>query len=144
MNVKQHTIKKPVHIAGVGLHTGVKVNMTFLPAPINYGIKFQRVDLPNQPFVEADADYVVDISRGTTIEKEGARISTIEHTLAALVGLQIDNVIIQVDGPETPIMDGSSKPFVEALELVGFEEQNAMRNFLPIKKSIPWKWIGCP
>ncbi|MCR6640944.1 MAG: bifunctional UDP-3-O-[3-hydroxymyristoyl] N-acetylglucosamine deacetylase/3-hydroxyacyl-ACP dehydratase [Sporocytophaga sp.] len=139
MNVKQHTIKSPVSISGVGLHTGVKVNMTFVPAPPNHGIVFQRVDLENQPIVEADVDYVVDLSRGTTIEKNGARVSTVEHTLAALMGLQIDNVLIQIDGPETPIMDGSSQPFVEALETVGFQEQNALRNFFEVPHSIFYK-----
>lgn len=139
MNIKQHTIKKPISISGVGLHTGIKVNMTFLPAPTNHGIRFQRVDLPEQPVVEADVDYVVDLSRGTTIEKNGARINTVEHTLAALVGLQVDNVLIQLDGPETPIMDGSSQPFVEAIESVGLEEQNALRNFFEIPHSISYK-----
>ena len=139
MNVKQHTIKRPITISGVGLHTGVKVNMTFLPAPTNHGIKFQRVDLDNQPIVEADVDNVVDLSRGTTIEKNGARVNTVEHTLAALVGLQIDNVLIQLDGPEPPIMDGSSQPFVEAIETAGFEEQNAMRNFFEVPHSIFYK-----
>jgi UDP-3-O-[3-hydroxymyristoyl] N-acetylglucosamine deacetylase/3-hydroxyacyl-[acyl-carrier-protein] dehydratase len=139
MNVKQHTIKSPVSISGVGLHTGVKVNMTFVPAPPNHGIVFQRVDLEDQPTVEADVDYVVDLSRGTTIEKNGARVSTVEHTLAALMGLQVDNVLIQIDGPETPIMDGSSQPFVEALESVGFQEQNALRNFFEVPHSIFYK-----
>ena len=132
MNQKQQTIKRPVTLSGVGLHTGVKVNMTFVPAPINHGIIFQRTDLPGQPTVEADVDYVVDLSRGTTIEKNGARVNTVEHTLAALVGLQIDNILIQLDGPEPPIMDGSSKPFVDVLEEVGMEEQNALRNFYEI------------
>lgn len=139
MNVKQHTIKRPISISGVGLHTGVKVNMTFLPAGTNHGIKFQRVDLEGQPIVEADVDYVVDLSRGTTIEKNGARVNTVEHTLAALIGLQVDNVLIQLDGPETPIMDGSSQPFVEAIEEAGLEEQNALRNFFEVPHSIFYK-----
>ena len=139
MNQKQQTIKKPVTLSGVGLHTGVKVNMTFVPAPINHGIVFQRTDLPGQPTVEADVDYVVDLSRGTTIEKNGARVNTVEHTLAALVGLQIDNILIQLDGPEPPIMDGSSKPFVDVLEDVGMDEQNALRNFYEIPHSIFYK-----
>ncbi|HVD99417.1 MAG TPA: bifunctional UDP-3-O-[3-hydroxymyristoyl] N-acetylglucosamine deacetylase/3-hydroxyacyl-ACP dehydratase [Cytophagaceae bacterium] len=139
MNQKQQTIKKSVTLSGVGLHTGVKVNMTFVPAPINHGIVFQRTDLPGQPTVEADADYVVDLSRGTTIEKNGARVNTVEHTLAALVGLQIDNVLIQLDGPEPPIMDGSSKPFVDVLEDVGMEEQNALRNFYEIPHNLFYK-----
>src|SRR6478609_1087334 len=127
MNTKQHTIKKAVTVSGVGLHTGVHAAMTFTPAKPNHGIKFQRTDLPGQPIVDADVDNVVDLSRGTTIEQNGARINTVEHTLAALVGLQIDNVLIQLDGPEPPIMDGSSYEFVEALETVGVEEQNALR-----------------
>jgi UDP-3-O-[3-hydroxymyristoyl] N-acetylglucosamine deacetylase/3-hydroxyacyl-[acyl-carrier-protein] dehydratase len=139
MNLKQHTIKKAVSVSGVGLHTGVKANMTFVPAGINHGIKFQRTDLDGSPIVEADVDYVVDLSRGTTIEKNGARINTVEHTLAALVGLEIDNILIQLDGPEPPIMDGSSIKFVEALEEAGMEEQNAMRNFFEITQGISYK-----
>ncbi|MFL5729090.1 MAG: bifunctional UDP-3-O-[3-hydroxymyristoyl] N-acetylglucosamine deacetylase/3-hydroxyacyl-ACP dehydratase [Cytophagaceae bacterium] len=139
MNSKQHTIKKAVSVSGVGLHTGVKANMTFVPAGINHGIKFQRIDLDGSPIVEADVDYVVDLSRGTTIEKNGARINTVEHTLAALVGLEIDNVLIQLDGPEPPIMDGSSIQFVEALESAGLEEQNALRNFFEVPNGISYK-----
>jgi UDP-3-O-[3-hydroxymyristoyl] N-acetylglucosamine deacetylase/3-hydroxyacyl-[acyl-carrier-protein] dehydratase len=136
MNTKQHTIRKPVTISGVGLHTGVKANMTFIPAKPNFGIKFQRIDIEGQPIVEADVDNVVDLSRGTTLEKYGARIATVEHTMASLVGLQVDNILIQVDGPEIPIMDGSSRPFVEALMQVGFEEQNALRNFFEVREPI--------
>jgi UDP-3-O-[3-hydroxymyristoyl] N-acetylglucosamine deacetylase / 3-hydroxyacyl-[acyl-carrier-protein] dehydratase len=136
MYSKQHTIREAITLTGVGLHTGVNVNMSFLPAPPNHGIKFQRTDLDGQPVVEADVDYVVDLSRGTSIEKNGARINTVEHTLAALVGLQIDNILIQLDGPEPPIMDGSSQPFVEALQKVGLEEQNALRNFFEIPHSV--------
>ncbi len=136
MNIKQHTIKKAVTVSGVGLHTGVQANMTFLPAKPNHGIKFQRVDLEGEPVVDADVDNVVDLSRGTTIEQNGARINTVEHTLAALVGLEIDNVLIQLDGPEPPIMDGSSKMFVDAILEVGTEEQNALRNFYEVQESI--------
>ena len=136
MNVYQHTIKAPVTVSGVGLHTGVKANMTFNPAKPNHGIKFQRTDLEGQPVVEADVDYVVDLSRGTTLEKDGARVNTVEHTLAALIGLQIDNVLIQLDGPEPPIMDGSSRMFIEAIEKVGLEEQNAQRNFFEVPESV--------
>jgi UDP-3-O-[3-hydroxymyristoyl] N-acetylglucosamine deacetylase/3-hydroxyacyl-[acyl-carrier-protein] dehydratase len=139
MKTKQHTIKEPVTVSGVGLHTGVEANMTFAPAPPNHGIKFQRVDLPSQPVVDADVDYVVDLSRGTTIEHNGARINTVEHTLAALVGLEIDNVMVQLDGPEPPILDGSSKMFIDALETVGTEEQNALRNFLEVNESITYR-----
>ncbi|GAA0893264.1 bifunctional UDP-3-O-[3-hydroxymyristoyl] N-acetylglucosamine deacetylase/3-hydroxyacyl-ACP dehydratase [Fulvivirga kasyanovii] len=136
MNIKQHTIKKSVTLSGVGLHTGVETNMTFLPAKPGHGIKFQRTDLEGQPVVDADVDNVVDLSRGTTIEQSGARISTVEHTLAALVGLQIDNVLIQLDGPEPPIMDGSSKQFVDILNEAGTEEQNALRDFYEVQDSI--------
>ncbi len=136
MNIKQHTIKEPVTVSGVGLHTGVETNMTFLPAKPNHGIKFQRVDLQGEPIVEADVDNVVDLSRGTTIEQHGARINTVEHTLAALVGMQIDNVLVQLDGPEPPIMDGSSKMFIDSIEKVGTEEQNALRNFFEIPEGI--------
>ncbi len=139
MNTKQHTIKKSVSISGVGLHTGVKATMTFIPAAIGHGIRFQRIDISGQPIVEADVDNVVDISRGTTIEKSGARINTVEHTLAALVGLEIDNVLIQLDGPEPPIMDGSSKMFVEVLQSAGMEEQNALRDFYEVPESIFYK-----
>jgi UDP-3-O-[3-hydroxymyristoyl] N-acetylglucosamine deacetylase/3-hydroxyacyl-[acyl-carrier-protein] dehydratase len=136
LNHKQQTIQKSVTISGVGLHTGVQATMTFLPARPNHGIKFQRIDLPGSPIIEADCDRVVDVSRGTTIEQSGARISTIEHTLAALVGLEIDNVLIQIDGPEAPIMDGSSIEFVNALKEVGTEEQNALRDFFEVQDSI--------
>jgi UDP-3-O-[3-hydroxymyristoyl] N-acetylglucosamine deacetylase / 3-hydroxyacyl-[acyl-carrier-protein] dehydratase len=136
MNIKQHTIKTSVTVSGVGLHTGVQANMTFLPAKSNHGIKFQRIDLEGEPIVDADVDNVVDLSRGTTIEQSGARINTVEHTMAALVGLEIDNVLIQLDGPEPPIMDGSSQKFVDALIEVGTEEQNALRNFYEVTESI--------
>ena len=136
MNDKQHTIKAPVTVRGVGLHTGVEATMTFCPAPVGHGYKFQRVDLPGQPVVDADVDNVVDLSRGTTIEQNGARVNTVEHTLAALVGLQLDNVLIQLSGPEPPIMDGSSAEFIKALNTVGFEEQNALRNYYEIPESI--------
>lgn len=139
MKTKQHTIKEAVTVSGVGLHTGVTANMTFTPAPANHGIKFQRIDLPDEPIVDADVDYVVDLSRGTTIEHNGARVNTVEHTLAALVGLEIDNVLIKIDGPEPPILDGSSSMFIDALEEVGTEEQNALRNFLEVTESIMYR-----
>ena len=136
MNTKQSTIKGPVTVSGVGLHTGEAVTLTFNPAPENYGFKFQRIDLPGQPIIEADVDNVVDLSRGTTIGKGEARVSTIEHTLASLAGLQIDNCLIEVDGPETPIMDGSSELFVEALLGVGIKEQQAERDYFEIPHNI--------
>lgn len=136
LNHKQQTIKKSVTLSGVGLHTGVQTNMTFLPAKPNHGIRFQRIDLPGSPIIDADCDRVVDVSRGTTIEQSGARVSTIEHTLAALVGLEIDNVLIQLDGPEAPIMDGSSIQFVNILKEAEAEEQNALRDFFEVQDSI--------
>jgi UDP-3-O-[3-hydroxymyristoyl] N-acetylglucosamine deacetylase / 3-hydroxyacyl-[acyl-carrier-protein] dehydratase len=136
LNHKQQTIKKSVTISGVGLHTGVQTTVTFMPAKPNHGIKFQRVDLAGSPIIDADCDRVVDVSRGTTIEQSGARVSTIEHTLAALVGLEIDNVLIQIDGPEAPIMDGSSIQFVQVLKEAGTEEQNALRDFFEVQDSI--------
>ena len=139
MQIKQHTIKERVSVQGVGLHTGVNTTMTFCPAGPDHGIKFQRIDLPENPIVEADADLVVDVSRGTTIEKSGARVGTIEHTLAALMGLEVDNVLIEIDGPECPIMDGSSLPIFEKIEEVGTEEQNALRNFFEVPQSITYR-----
>jgi UDP-3-O-[3-hydroxymyristoyl] N-acetylglucosamine deacetylase/3-hydroxyacyl-[acyl-carrier-protein] dehydratase len=110
---KQITIARAVSVSGVGLHTGAPVTMTYCPAPENTGYKFKRIDLPGQPVVDADVDNVVDVSRGTSIAQHGARINTVEHALAALAGLEIDNCIIELDGPETPIMDGSSIKFIE-------------------------------
>ena len=136
LNHKQQTIKKSVTISGVGLHTGVQTTLTFLPAKPNHGIKFQRVDLPGSPIIDADCDRVVDVSRGTTLEQSGARVSTIEHTLAALVGLEIDNVLVQIDGPEAPIMDGSSIQFVQVLKEAETEDQNALRDFFEVQDSI--------
>jgi UDP-3-O-[3-hydroxymyristoyl] N-acetylglucosamine deacetylase / 3-hydroxyacyl-[acyl-carrier-protein] dehydratase len=141
MQSKQHTIKKSVTLSGVGLHTGVEANMTFLPAPVGHGIKFQRIDLKEQPIIDADVDNVVDISRGTSIEQSGARINTVEHTMAALVGLEIDNVLIQLDGPEPPIMDGSSIQFINKLNEAGKEEQNALREFLVVEESIFYREV---
>ena len=134
MNLYQHTIKNEVKLSGVGLHTGHQVNMTFIPARPDFGIKFQRIDLEDQPIIDADVDNVVDLSRGTTIEQNGARVHTVEHTLAALVGMEIDNILIQLDAPEPPIMDGSSIKFIEALESVGVQQQDAQRNFLKFQK----------
>lgn len=136
LNIKQQTIEKSVSVSGVGLHTGVSATMTFVPAAINHGYKFQRIDLEGQPIIDADVDNVVDVSRGTTLEQNGARVYTVEHTLAALVGLQIDNVLIQLDGPEPPIMDGSSIKFVEALKEEGIIEQNASRNYFEIPEPV--------
>ncbi len=138
MNVKQTTLKAPVTVTGVGLHTGKQVTMTFKPAPENHGYKFQRIDLEGSPIIEADVDYVTDTSRGTTITHHGASVSTIEHTLAALAGLELDNILIEIDAPEAPIMDGSSIQFIDALEKVGFETQNADREYFVIPSNITY------
>lgn len=132
----QHTLKNEITISGVGLHTGLEVNMTLKPATPGFGIKFQRTDLSDQPIVKADVDYVADTSRGTTLEHNGARISTVEHLLAALVGMGIDNVLIGLDGPEVPIMDGSSQPFIEAIEKTGIQQQDAKKIYYSIDQNI--------
>lgn len=123
----QHTLKGSVTLSGVGLHTGQQVTINLRPANPGFGIRFQRVDLPDKPIIKADVDHVTDTSRGTTLEVNGARISTVEHLLASLVGLRIDNVLIEIDGIEVPIMDGSAREFVEAIESIGVQEQDAKR-----------------
>ncbi len=134
--VKQKTIKNEISLTGVGLHTGKEVTMTFKPAPINNGFTFVRVDLQGQPIIEADANYVVNTQRGTNLEKLGVKIQTPEHVLAAVVGCDLDNIIIELDASELPIMDGSSKYFVEAIEKAGIEEQDAQRNVYVVKEVI--------
>jgi UDP-3-O-[3-hydroxymyristoyl] N-acetylglucosamine deacetylase/3-hydroxyacyl-[acyl-carrier-protein] dehydratase len=134
--VKQKTIKKEISLTGVGLHTGKEVTMTFKPAPINNGFTFVRVDLQGHPIIEADANYVVNTQRGTNLEKLGVKIQTPEHVLAALVGCDLDNVIIELNASELPIMDGSSKYFVEAIENAEIEEQEAQRNIYVVKEVI--------
>lgn len=139
MEKLQTTIKDSFTVSGTGLHTGQAVNMTFLPAPEDHGYKFQRVDLEGQPIVDALVDYVVDVSRGTTLEQNGARVNTVEHVLAALAGLEIDNVLIQLDAPETAIMDGSSAPFVAMLKEVGIQEQNKERQYFEVPYNISFE-----
>ncbi len=139
MSDKQRTIKQAVSISGVGLHTGEKVTLTFNPAPENHWYKFQRIDLDNKPTIDADADLVVDTSRGTTLEQNGARVHTTEHVLAALVGLKIDNCLIQVTGPEMPIMDGSSIKFMELLEQAGIVDQTAERDYFVLTQNLSYE-----
>ena len=136
ISANQHTIKESVTLSGVGLHTGANVTVTIKPANAGYGFKFQRIDLPEQPIVKADCDLVVDTSRGTTIEQNGARISTIEHLLAALVGCSIDNALIEINGGEVPILDGSSREFMDAIDSVGIQEQDAKRIVYTIDNNI--------
>src|SRR5690606_25722598 len=136
--VKQKTVAQEVTIEGVGLHTGQNVRMTFKPAPVNNGFTFVRVDLPGSPVIEADAVYVVSTERGTNLESKGVQLHTTEHVLAALVGCDLDNVIIELNASEPPIMDGSSKYFVEAAEKAGIVEQDAERNEYIVKEVISY------
>lgn len=122
---KQHTLAAPAAISGTGLHTGILANLTLLPAPVNYGLQFKRTDLSDTPIIRADCDFVTDTGRGTTLEKNNVKISTVEHILAALIGMGIDNCLIEVSGPEIPIIDGSSKPFTDIIEKAGIQEQDA-------------------
>jgi UDP-3-O-[3-hydroxymyristoyl] N-acetylglucosamine deacetylase/3-hydroxyacyl-[acyl-carrier-protein] dehydratase len=133
---QQRTIAKPVSLSGKGLHTGTECVMTFKPAPENHGIKFVRADLGGKPEIPAIADNVIDVSRGTTIGIGEAKVHTVEHVLAAIVGLQIDNIIIEVDGIEPPVGDGSSLPYVDALQHAGFEQQEAPKDYLIIDQTI--------
>ena len=133
---KQHTLCNSVSISGTGLHTGILVDMTLHPANPGFGIQFQRVDLPNQPVIKADCDLVTDTSRGTTLQVDDAKVSTVEHILAALVGLGVDNALIELNGPEIPIMDGSSAPFIEAIEKIGVLEQDAAKAWYSIDENI--------
>ena len=134
----QHTIKEELIISGAGIHSGQSVTMKLKPAEPNTGIVFQRIDLPGKPTVKADVDNVIDTNRSTTIEANGARISTIEHLMAALVGTQIDNCLIELDDEEVPILDGSAQLFVEALEKTGTVKQNAEKIYYSIENNITY------
>ena len=134
----QHTLKNSISISGTGLHTGVNVDMILNPANPGFGIQFKRIDLPGQPLIKADCDLVTDTSRGTTLEDNGAKVSTVEHVLAALVGMGVDNCLIEINGPETPIIDGSSEPFVEIIEESGVIEQEAAKNWYTIDTNITY------
>ena len=135
---QQCTIAKEVTLTGVGLHTGANVTMTFKPAKENHGYKFKRVDLEGTPVIDADASLVTNTQRGTNLEKNGVSIQTTEHVLAACVGLEIDNILIELDASEPPIMDGSSKFFVEALENAGIQKQEACRDEYIVKNVITY------
>ena len=136
--VKQRTISKEVTLTGVGLHTGKEVKLTFKPAPENYGYAFVRIDLEGNPLIEADANFVVNTQRGTNLEKKGVKIQTSEHVLAALVGMEVDNCLMELNASEPPIMDGSSKFFVEAIEKAGIVEQQAVREEYIVKEVISY------
>lgn len=139
MSKKQKTIQKEISLSGVGLHTGNKVTMTFKPTPENHGFAFKRVDLEGCPTIEARAEYVVNTQRGTNLEKNGVLIQTSEHVLAAAVGLDIDNLLIEIDASEPPIMDGSSKFFIQALEEAGIKELEADAEEYIVKEVISYK-----
>ncbi|HEY3251666.1 MAG TPA: UDP-3-O-acyl-N-acetylglucosamine deacetylase, partial [Ignavibacteria bacterium] len=139
MLTKQRTIAKEVSISGIGLHTGNKSNMTFMPAPANYGIRFKRTDLTDSPEILADIDHVVDISRGTTIALGSAEVKTVEHVLAAIMGCEIDNIIVALDTNEPPVIDGSAKPFVDLLNQAGFAEQDEPKDYLVLENTIHYR-----
>jgi UDP-3-O-[3-hydroxymyristoyl] N-acetylglucosamine deacetylase / 3-hydroxyacyl-[acyl-carrier-protein] dehydratase len=133
---KQHTLGTAVSISGTGLHTGINVDMTLKPANPGFGFQFQRIDLPGMPIIKADCDLVTDTSRGTTLEENGAKVYTVEHVLAGLVGMGVDNCLIEVNGPEMPIIDGSSEPFVEIIEDAEVIEQDAAKAWYSIDTNI--------
>jgi UDP-3-O-[3-hydroxymyristoyl] N-acetylglucosamine deacetylase/3-hydroxyacyl-[acyl-carrier-protein] dehydratase len=132
----QHTIEKAITISGVGIHTGKPVNMTLTPSEPNTGIVFQRTDLKGEPTVKADVEFVTETRRSTTLENNGAKVSTVEHLLAALVGTGVDNILVKLDGPELPILDGSSKPFVDAIINTGIKKQDAAKVYYKLKQNI--------
>ncbi|HUH72789.1 MAG TPA: bifunctional UDP-3-O-[3-hydroxymyristoyl] N-acetylglucosamine deacetylase/3-hydroxyacyl-ACP dehydratase [Chitinophagales bacterium] len=134
----QQTISKTVSFSGKGLHTGQNVTVTLSPAPANSGIVFRRVDVENPVNIKADCDLVVDVSRGTTLEYQGQRVSTVEHLMSALVALNIDNVIVELDAQEVPILDGSALPFIEVIESAGFEEQNEERVYFVLDETFQY------
>ncbi|HSH50878.1 MAG TPA: bifunctional UDP-3-O-[3-hydroxymyristoyl] N-acetylglucosamine deacetylase/3-hydroxyacyl-ACP dehydratase, partial [Bacteroidales bacterium] len=139
MSQNQKTIRKAVSLKGKGLHTGYDVEITFRPAPVDHGYKFQRIDLEGKPIISASVDNVTDTSRGTTLVENGVEIHTIEHVLASLMGLELDNILMEFSGPEAPILDGSAKMYVEAIKTVGIEEQDAAKNYFIIKERIVFR-----
>ena len=139
MSDKQFTLKEKITFNGVGLHTGEAVVMEIHPSAENHGYKFQRLDVDGQPIIKADADLVVSTDRGTTLESNGAKVYTTEHVLAALYGMEVDNALITLTGPEIPIMDGSSLPFVKEIQRVGREEQQAERLYFELTENIKWE-----
>lgn len=137
--IKQKTLKSSFSLSGKGLHTGLNLTVTFNPAPDNHGYKIQRIDLEDKPIIDAVADNVVETTRGTVLAKGKAKISTVEHGMAALYALGIDNCLIEVNGPEFPILEGSSKRYVEEIEKVGIEEQTAVKDFYIIKSKVEFR-----
>ena len=136
MTIKQQTLKAPISFSGHGLHTGINVSMTILPAEGDTGLIFRRIDLEGKPEVPALCDFVTDTSRGTTIEKGPAKVSTIEHLVSALWTMGVDNAIIELDGPEVPIMDGSAREYAEKISETGLVEQDAERKYYEVTDKI--------
>lgn len=136
MSDKQRTLKGKITFEGIGLHTGEHVTMSILPAPVNHWFKFKRIDIDGSPIIEADVANVIDTSRGTVLEKKGVRVHTTEHILSALVGMGIDNALIELDGPEIPILDGSAQQFVKAITEIGYDEQNSNKNYFVVEEAI--------
>ncbi|MDG1073969.1 MAG: UDP-3-O-acyl-N-acetylglucosamine deacetylase [Methylophilaceae bacterium] len=134
--LKQRTLKKKVSATGVGLHNGKKVKLTLLPAAIDTGIVFRRTDLPGKPEIQATPDAVSDTRMSSALEKNGARVATVEHLMSALAGLGVDNIVVELDDAEVPIMDGSSGPFIFLLQSAGIVEQTSAKRFIAIKKDI--------
>ncbi|MFM8448775.1 MAG: bifunctional UDP-3-O-[3-hydroxymyristoyl] N-acetylglucosamine deacetylase/3-hydroxyacyl-ACP dehydratase [Haliscomenobacter sp.] len=137
--MKQQTIAQPASVSGIGLHTGKLVNLQILPAADNHGIKFQRTDLEQSPIINADVSRVTTTTRGTTISQGEASVHTVEHVLSALAGLNIDNALVALDGPEVPIMDGSALPFVKAIQQAGIVEQNEQREYFEVLEPITFR-----
>ena len=137
--LKQKTLKDSFSLSGKGLHTGLDLTVTFNPAPDNHGYKIQRIDVEGQPIIDAVADNVTETTRGTVLSKNGVKVSTVEHGMAALYALGIDNCLIQVNGPEFPILDGSAQYYAQEIERVGTEEQNAVKDFYIIKSKIEFR-----
>ncbi|MDR0811685.1 MAG: bifunctional UDP-3-O-[3-hydroxymyristoyl] N-acetylglucosamine deacetylase/3-hydroxyacyl-ACP dehydratase [Paludibacter sp.] len=134
--MKQQTIKSSFSFSGKGLHTGLQISLTFVPAPANHGIKIRRIDLPEQPIIDALAENVTQTTRGTVLQKGDAQVSTVEHALAALYAFEIDNCMLEVDAPEFPILDGSARFFVEKLQEVGIEELTEDKDYYIVRKKI--------
>lgn len=139
MDSRQHTLKCKYTFRGKGLHTGRTVNMTLAPAPVNHGIKFRRTDIGEDAVIDALVDYVTTTARGTTLEKGDVKISTLEHLMATFNGLGIDNAMVDIDSQEVPILDGSAKPYVEAICRDGLVEQDAPRKFIVLEEKIVYK-----
>jgi UDP-3-O-[3-hydroxymyristoyl] N-acetylglucosamine deacetylase / 3-hydroxyacyl-[acyl-carrier-protein] dehydratase len=137
--MKQHTIKQSASLEGIGLHSGKKVTVTFLPAPVGHGIKFRRTDIEHKNTISADVSKVISTNRGTVLSQDDVTISTVEHALSAIMGLNIDNILIEISGSELPILDGSAKAYVELLSHCGFEEQEEDREYFEIKEPIQYR-----